>query len=111
MNLLTRLFALHFDRSFSGKGWRQLAWLFVVIVTVSYLFWCFRFFCGTIGFFSLAEAAAEAYGLGGAGTDTHAAADAFGVVGCFGYIHIHLAHLCTFSAGNTFVFINFHSEK
>ena len=34
MNLLTRLFALHFDRSFSGKGWRQLAWLFGVIVTV-----------------------------------------------------------------------------
>lgn len=31
MNLLTRLFALHFDRSFSGKGWRQLAWLFGVI--------------------------------------------------------------------------------
>ena len=34
MNLLTRLFALHFDRSFSGKGWRQRAWLFGVIVTV-----------------------------------------------------------------------------
>ena len=64
-----------------------------------------------IGFFSFAEAAAEAYGLGGAGTDTHAAADAFGVVGGFGYIYIHFACLCTFSAGNAFVFIHFHSEK
>ena len=34
MNLITRLFTLHFDRSFSGKGWKQLAWLFGVIVTV-----------------------------------------------------------------------------
>lgn len=34
MNLFTRLITLHFDRSFSGKGWKQLAWLFGVIITV-----------------------------------------------------------------------------
>ena len=33
------------------------------------------------------------------------------MVGRFGYIHIHLACLCTFSAGNAFVFVNLHSEK
>ena len=43
MNLLTRLFALHFDRSFSGKGWRQLAWLFGVIVTVFLLIYLISF--------------------------------------------------------------------
>ena len=43
MNLLTRLFALHFDRSFSGKGWRQLAWLFGVIVTVFLLIYLVSF--------------------------------------------------------------------
>lgn len=43
MNLLTRLFALHFDRSFSGKGWRQLAWLFGVIVTVFLLIYLVNF--------------------------------------------------------------------
>lgn len=83
----------------------------LLLFCIGYLFCCSRLFCGTIGFFSVAEAVAEAYGFGGAGTDAHAAADAFGVVGCFGYIHIHLARLCTFSAGNAFVFINFHSEK
>lgn len=43
MNLLTRLFALHFDRSFSRKGWRQLAWLFGVIVTVFLLIYLVSF--------------------------------------------------------------------
>lgn len=34
MNLFTRFFALHFDRSFSGKGWKQLLWLCGVILTI-----------------------------------------------------------------------------
>lgn len=34
MNLFTRFFALHFDRSFSGKGWKQLVWLSGVILAV-----------------------------------------------------------------------------
>lgn len=33
MNFLRRFFALHFDRSFSGKGWRQLLWLIGIILT------------------------------------------------------------------------------
>ncbi len=49
--------------------------------------------------------------MGGAGADAHAAADAFGVVGSFGHVHIHLARPCTFSAGNAFVFIHLHTEK
>lgn len=43
MNLFTRLFALHFDRSFSGKGWRQLAWLFGIIVTIFILIYFISF--------------------------------------------------------------------
>lgn len=43
MNLLTRLFALHFDRSFSGKGWRQLAWLFGIIITIFLLIYFISF--------------------------------------------------------------------
>ena len=34
MNFFTRIFAFHFDRSFSGKSWRQLAWLFGVILII-----------------------------------------------------------------------------
>lgn len=34
MNFFTRIFAFHFDRSFSGKGWKQLAWLFGVILVI-----------------------------------------------------------------------------
>ena len=34
MNFLTRIFALHFDRSFSGKGWKQLTWLCGIILIV-----------------------------------------------------------------------------
>lgn len=34
MNFFIRFFALHFDRSFSNKGWRQLLWLFGIIVGV-----------------------------------------------------------------------------
>ena len=41
----------------------------------------------------------------------HAAADAFGVVGSFGYVYIHTAHLCAFSAGNALMLIYLHSEK
>lgn len=29
-----RLLSLHFDRSFSGKGWKQLSWLFGIILLV-----------------------------------------------------------------------------
>ena len=34
MDFFTRIFVFHFDRSFSGKGWRQLLWLCVVIFLV-----------------------------------------------------------------------------
>ena len=34
MNFFTRIFSFHFDRSFSGKSWRQLAWLFGVILII-----------------------------------------------------------------------------
>lgn len=43
MNFFTRLFALHFDRSFSGKGWKQLAWLFGVIITIFVLIYFISF--------------------------------------------------------------------
>lgn len=43
MNLFTRLFTLHFDRSFSGKGWKQLVWLFGVIITVFGLIYVISF--------------------------------------------------------------------
>lgn len=43
MNFFKRLFALHFDRSFSGKGWRQLAWLFGIIITVFLLIYFISF--------------------------------------------------------------------
>ncbi|MDD3036965.1 hypothetical protein [Bacteroides sp.] len=34
MNSIFRLLSLHFDRSFSGKGWKQLSWLFGIILFV-----------------------------------------------------------------------------
>lgn len=46
MNLFTRIFAFYFDRSFSGKSWRQLAWLVGVILIIFlsvYLTCCLSF--------------------------------------------------------------------
>ena len=71
----------------------------------------FPLFSGTIIFFSFAKAVAKADRLDRTGTDTLTAAYAFGMVGSFGYIYIHLAYFGTLSAGNAFVFVYFHSEK
>lgn len=43
MNLFTRIFALHFDRSFSGKGWKQLLWLCGVILAVFLIIYAISF--------------------------------------------------------------------
>lgn len=41
MNFFTRILALHFDRSFSGKGWKQLAWLLGIILVVFSIIYLF----------------------------------------------------------------------
>lgn len=75
------------------------------------MFIVFRFRGVAAAFFSIAEAVTEADGVRGTSADAHAATDAFRVIRRFCYIHIHLAGLCAFSAGNTLVLIHLHSEK
>ena len=68
-----------------------------------------RRFCRFI--FTVSKAVAEAHGVGGTGTDTHSAADAFGVVGRFRHIHIHLAGSGAFPAGDALGFVHLHLEE
>ena len=45
------------------------------------------------------------------GIDAHAAADTLGVVGRFRHVHVHLADLCAFAAGDAFIVIHLHLEE
>ena len=70
-----------------------------------------RRFCRFFFIFTVSKAVAEAHGVGGTGTDTHSAADAFGVVGRFRHIHIHFAGSGAFPAGDALILIHLHLEE
>ncbi|MEG1649837.1 MAG: hypothetical protein RR277_08110, partial [Rikenellaceae bacterium] len=44
MNLFSKILALHFDRSFSGKGWKQLLWLSGAIIGVFFILYAISLF-------------------------------------------------------------------
>ena len=61
--------------------------------------------------FTVSEAIAETHGVCGTGTDAHPTADALGVVGCLGHIHIHLAGFGAFPTGDALAFVHLHLEQ